>query len=170
MVDARQGGRGDQRADRPGRRRRSTCHVDGPKVVVETAAGRGAYVCGYHADQSPLAPELYLTGAEWNWPSVYTGMVETAMAGGTIDNFVRGGLAEGFVKMSPLGPAVSDAARQQFEETKATIEAGDFPLITGPMASNTGASIATEGQSFIETDVELESMDYLLEGVIGSTS
>ena len=37
-------------------------------------------------------------------------MVETTMAGGTIDNFVRGGLAEGFVKMSPLGPAVTDAA------------------------------------------------------------
>ena len=44
-----------------------TCHVDGPKVVIETAAGRGAYVCGYHADQTALAPEKYLTGAEWNW-------------------------------------------------------------------------------------------------------
>ena len=35
-----------------------TCHVDSPKVVVETAAGRGAFVCGYHANQSPLAPEI----------------------------------------------------------------------------------------------------------------
>ncbi|TIR13590.1 MAG: BMP family ABC transporter substrate-binding protein, partial [Mesorhizobium sp.] len=43
-----------------------TCHVDSPKVVVETAAGRGAFICGYHANQSPLAPEKYLTGAEWN--------------------------------------------------------------------------------------------------------
>ncbi len=34
-----------------------TCHVDSPKVVVQTAAGRGAFVCGYHANQSPLAPE-----------------------------------------------------------------------------------------------------------------
>ncbi|MGO7360564.1 hypothetical protein ACCS66_39070, partial [Rhizobium ruizarguesonis] len=40
-----------------------TCHVDSPKVVVETAAVRGAFVCGYHANQSPLAPEKYLTGA-----------------------------------------------------------------------------------------------------------
>jgi len=58
-----------------------TCHVDGPKVVMETAAGRGAFVCGYHANQSPLAPELYLTGAEWNWADVYTGMVKTALEG-----------------------------------------------------------------------------------------
>ena len=52
-----------------------TCHVDGPKVVMETAAGRGAFICGYHANQSPLAPEKYLTGAEWNWADVYTGFV-----------------------------------------------------------------------------------------------
>lgn len=147
-----------------------TCHVDGPKVVMETAAGRGMFVCGYHANQSPLAPEQYLTGAEWNWAQVYTNMVENMKSGGTIDNFVRGGLAEGFIKMSPLGPAVSDAARAQFEATKAEIEAGGFAVIKGPLNDNEGNVIATEGQSFVETDVALESMDYLVEGVIGSAS
>jgi hypothetical protein len=46
-----------------------TMHVDGPKVVVETAAKRGKMVCGYHASQAKLAPQAYLTGAEWNWVS-----------------------------------------------------------------------------------------------------
>ena len=147
-----------------------TCHVDGPKVVVETTAGRGAHVCGYHANQSALAPDLYLTGAEWNWSNVYTGMIETVMAGGTIDNFVRGGLAEGFVKMSPLGPAVSDAARAQFEATREEILAGGFAVIRGPLNDNQGNVIATAGQAYEETDVALESMDYLVDGVIGSTS
>lgn len=147
-----------------------TCHVDGPKVVVETAAGRGAFVCGYHADQSPLAPENYLTGAEWNWASVYTNMVKTTQEGGSIDNFVRGGLAEGFVKMSPLGPAVSDTARNQFEATKAEIMKGGFAAIKGPLNDNQGNVIAAAGDSFEESDVALESMDYLVEGVIGSTS
>lgn len=147
-----------------------TCHVDGPKVVMETAAGRDAFVCGYHANQSPLAPEKYLTGAEWNWAGVYTNMVQTVLDGGTIDNFVRGGLADEFIKMSPLGPAVSDAARNQFEATKAEIMAGGFAAIKGPLNDNTGGVIATEGQSFVEDDIALESMDYLVEGVIGSTS
>ena len=80
-----------------------TCHVDGPKVVCETAAGRGAFVCGYHADQTALAGDKYLTGAEWNWAGVYTDMITTVQGGGKIDNFVRGGLAEDFIKMSPLG-------------------------------------------------------------------
>ncbi|MEP5621933.1 MAG: BMP family ABC transporter substrate-binding protein [Hyphomicrobiales bacterium] len=145
-----------------------TCHVDGPKVVMETASGRGAFVCGYHANQSPLAPEQYLTGAEWAWGNVYTSMVKDVMAGKSIDNFVRGGLAEGFIKMSPLGPGVSDTARNQFEATKAEIMKGGFSVINGPMKDNKGNVIATAGQSFLETDVALESMDYLVEGVIGS--
>jgi basic membrane protein A and related proteins len=147
-----------------------TCHVDGPKVVCETAAARGAFVCGYHADQTPLAGDMYLTGAEWNWASIYTDMVTKTMAGAPIDNFVRGGLADGFIKMSPLGPAVSDASRAQFEATKAEIIAGGFAAIKGPLNDNKGNLIAAEGQSFVETDVALESMDYLVEGVLGSTS
>ncbi|NDV00014.1 BMP family ABC transporter substrate-binding protein [Pseudoroseicyclus tamaricis] len=147
-----------------------TCHVDGPKVVIETAAARGAYVCGYHADQSALAPELYLTGAEWNWATVYTDMVAKTLAGEPIPNFVRGGLAEGFIKMSPLGPAVTDAARAQFEAVQAEIMAGDYAVINGPLADNSGNVIAADGVSYLETDVELESMDYLVDGVIGSTS
>lgn len=147
-----------------------TCHVDSPKVVMETGAGRGMYLCGYHANQSALAPAKYLTGAEWNWSKVYTDMVKTTLSGGKIDNFVRGGLAEGFVKMSPLGPAVTEPARKQFEATKADILKGGYAVIKGPMKDNKGNVIATAGQSFVETDVKLESMNYLVEGVVGSTS
>lgn len=147
-----------------------TCHVDGPKVVVETAASRGCYVCGYHANQSSLAPELYLTGAEWNWAQVYTDMVTKQMTDEYISNFVRGGLAEGFIKMSPLGPAVTEAAAAQFEAAKAEIMKGGFAVIKGPLKDNKGNVIATEGQAFVEDDVALESMGYLVEGVIGSTS
>ncbi|WP_238365742.1 BMP family ABC transporter substrate-binding protein [Mesobacterium pallidum] len=147
-----------------------TCHVDGPKVVIETAAGRGCYVCGYHANQSELAPDKYLTGAEWNWATVYTDMVKKTLAGEKVDNFVRGGLAEGFIKMSPLGPAVPEAGRKQFEDTKAKIMAGGFAVITGPLKDNAGNEIAASGVAYEETDVALESMNYLVEGVIGSTS
>ncbi len=147
-----------------------TCHVDGPKVVVETASGRGAYVCGYHADQTPLAPDHYLTGAEWNWAKVYTDMVQAQMADKPIANFVRGGLSDGFVKMSPLGSAVTEPARKQFEATKAQIMKGGFAANKGPLKDNKGNVIAKAGEAFVETDVALESMDYLVEGVIGSTS
>lgn len=147
-----------------------TCHVDSPKVVVETAAGRGAYICGYHANQSPLAPEKYLTGAEWAWGNVYKSYVDKLLAGEELPNFTRGGLAEGFVKMSPLGPAVGEPARKQFDATLAEMMKGGFTVIKGPLKSNKGDVVATEGQAFPETAIELESMDYLVEGVVGSTA
>ncbi|WP_343314962.1 BMP family ABC transporter substrate-binding protein [Brucella sp. BE17] len=145
-----------------------TCHVDGPKVVVETAAARGCFVCGYHTDQSPLAPEKYLTGAEWNWPKVYVDFVKRQMAGETIPNFVRGGLAEGFIKMSPLGAAVPDAGRKQFEAVQAEMLKGGFSIFKGPMNDNKGKEIIPAGTALLETDISLESMDYLVEGVVGS--
>src|SRR5690606_39367870 len=70
-----------------------TCHVGGPKVVVETAERRGVMSCGYHASQDALAPKGYLTGAEWNWETAYRSHVEAAQQGRPLDNFLRGGLA-----------------------------------------------------------------------------
>ena len=147
-----------------------TMHVDGPKVVVQTAAGRGMYVCGYHANQSKLAPEKYLTGAEWNWITVYKMFVEDMQAGKSLPNFVRGGLAEHFVKMSPYGPAVSATARAKIDATKAEMMKGGFTVIKGALKDNKGKEVVPAGKAYPETAIELESMNYLVEGVVGSTS
>jgi simple sugar transport system substrate-binding protein len=96
-----------------------TCHVDSPKVVVETAERRAIFVCGYHANQATLAPKGYLTGAEWNWLTPYTAHVQDAQAGKPLVNFLRGGLKDGFVKPSPYGKAVSEAARKSADSVKA---------------------------------------------------
>ncbi len=147
-----------------------TCHVDSPKVVVQTAAGRGAFVCGYHANQSPLAAEKYLTGAEWAWGNVYSTFIKEAQAGQALPNFVRGGLKDGFVKMSALGPGVSDTARKAFEATKAQMMAGGFSVFKGPLKDNKGKQVIDGGKAYAEDAIELESMDYLVEGVVGSTA
>ncbi len=147
-----------------------TCHVDGPKVVVETAERRGLFTCGYHANQQKLAPKGYLTGAEWNWASVYRSFVEKMQKGEPLGNFVRGGLAEGFVKMSPYGPAVPEAARKQADAVKAEIMKGGFAVFKGPIKDNRGKEVVAAGKTYQESAIELESMDYLVEGVVGSTS
>jgi basic membrane protein A len=35
-----------------------TCHVDGPKTVMENAARRGAMISSYHVNAAPLAPKV----------------------------------------------------------------------------------------------------------------
>ncbi|QJD57434.1 BMP family ABC transporter substrate-binding protein [Pseudomonas sp. gcc21] len=144
-----------------------TCHVDGPKVIVETAERRGVMSCGYHASQAALAPKGYLTGAEWNWETPYRAHVEAAQQGQSLDNFLRGGLAQGFVKSSAYGDSVSAAARAQADQIRAAMIAGEFTLFKGPLKDNKGNVVLAEGESLGQTDVVLEQMNYLVEGVRG---
>jgi basic membrane protein A and related proteins len=145
-----------------------TCHVDGPKVVVETAERRGLFTCGYHANQSKLAPKGYLTGAEWNWANMYKMFIDLEKAGKPLPNFARGGMVEGYVKMSPYGPAVSDAAKKHADAVKADILKGGYAVIKGPLKDNKGKEVVPAGTAYVETAIELESMNYLVEGVNGS--
>jgi basic membrane protein A len=145
-----------------------TMHVDGPKVIVETAAKRGKMVCGYHASQAKLAPNAYLTGAEWNWLTAYKQIIEAARSGAPHPNFVRGGLKEGFVKPSPYGSMVSEAGRKNADTVKAAMMGGSFDIFKGELKDNTGKVVIAKGKTLKQTDLELESMNYLVEGVVGS--
>ncbi|MBO4223747.1 BMP family ABC transporter substrate-binding protein [Bradyrhizobium neotropicale] len=147
-----------------------TCHVDGPKTMVENAARRGAFVCGYHVNQSPLAPKAYLTGAEWNWEALYPKFLKMITSGESIPNFYRGGLKEEIVKCSPYGEAVSAEARKHADEMKAKLVAGEYTVFKGPILDNKGKTVIASGVERGQKDPELEKMDYLIEGVIGATS
>jgi simple sugar transport system substrate-binding protein len=144
-----------------------TCHVDSPKVVIETAEKRGIYSTGYHANQATLAPKGYLTGAEWNWAAVYKDYVEKIKAGQPWQHLVRGGFKEGFVKMSPYGAAVSAEAKAKADAAKAALTAGTLVIFKGPLKDNAGKEIIAAGTERGQTDIELEKMSYLVAGVNG---
>jgi basic membrane protein A len=144
-----------------------TCHVDSPKVVVETAEKRGVYSCGYHTNNLALAPKGFLTGAEWNWSSVYAMYAEKIIKGEKIPNLVRGGLKEGIVKSSSYGPSVTAAAKADAEVAKAQLVAGGFSIFKGPIKDNKGNEVIPAGKAYQQTDITLESMDWMVAGVIG---
>lgn len=146
-----------------------TMHVDSPKSIVQTAETRGVYSVGYHTSQASLAPKGYLTGAEWNWTVVYQKYLAALTSGGTWEHLVRGGLKDGFVKQSPFGPAVPEAAKGAVEKVKKEMLAGGFVIFKGPLKDNTGKEVIAEGASQEQTDPKLEAVDYLVAGVIGST-
>lgn len=145
-----------------------TCHVDSPKVVIETAEKRGIFSTGYHANQAALAPKGYLTGAEWNWAAVYKDYVEKVKAGQPWSHLVRGGFKEGFIKMSPYGAAVAPETKAKADEAKAALTAGKLVIFKGPLKDNAGKEIISAGTERGQTDIELEKMGYLVAGVKGS--
>lgn len=152
-----------------------TCHVDSPKVVIETAERRGIFSSGYHANQGSLAPKGYLTGAEWDWSSIYTNLGQQFMEGktlmaGDIPHILRGGLADQFCKLSPYGAAVSDAAKADADAAQAGVKSGELMIYRGPLKTNDGAEVIPEGKDLKIDAIELEKTNYLIEGVIGSVS
>ena len=147
-----------------------TSHVDSPKVIVETAERRGIFSSGYHASQAALAPKGYLTGAEWNWAKVYEDYVNKIKTGEKWEHLVRGGFKEGYIKMSPYGAPVSADAKGKADEAKAGLTAGTLVIFKGPLKDNKGKEILPAGKELGQRDIELEKMDYLVEGVEGSTS
>jgi simple sugar transport system substrate-binding protein len=144
-----------------------TCHVDSPKVVIETAERRGIYSCGYHCSQAVLAPNGYLTGAEWNWQKIYTDYVNDVKAGKKVPNLVRGGLKKQVVKTSPYGPAVGPEAKKAADAVKAKFMDGSYVIFKGPLNDNNGKEILPAGKAYPQTAIELEQMNYLVDGVIG---
>lgn len=150
-----------------------TCHVDSPKVVMETAEKRGIFCTGYHANQASLAPKGYLTGAEWDWTNIYSQIAEQVHSGktlmdGSIPHILRGGFKEGFCKLSDYGPAVSEEAKQAAEDAKAKFVDGSMVIYKGEIKDNQGNVVIASGEELKQQDPKLEEMNYLVEGVLGS--
>ncbi|WP_437539941.1 BMP family ABC transporter substrate-binding protein [Sorangium sp. So ce726] len=146
-----------------------TAHVDSPKVIIELAERRGAFSTGYHTNQATLAPKGYLTGAEWNWSKVYTDYLTFIREGKPYPHLLRGGFKEGYIKISPYGPAVSEEAKKKAEEAKAKLTDGTLTIFKGPIMSNEGKVVIADSVAQQQTDIALESMDYLVAGALGST-
>lgn len=143
------------------------CHVDSPKVVVETAEGRGAKTCGHNADQSQLAPNGFITGAELNWGRVYGDYAAKLLAGEPIPNLFEGGYDNDMVTSTAFGAGATEEAKAAAEKAIAGLRAGE-PIFTGPLKDNAGNTVSTETLGLY--DGALWGTDYLVEGVIGSAS
>jgi simple sugar transport system substrate-binding protein len=94
-------------------------------------------------------------------------LVSDAEAGKPMINFLRGGLKEGFVKMSPYGAAVTAKAKAKADGVKAKMLKGDYVIFKGPIKDNAGNTVIAAGVSLGQQDMVLEQMNYLVAGVVG---
>ena len=142
-----------------------TCHVDSPKVVIETAEKRGVKTCGHNASQAPLAPKGFITGAEYKWETIYKAYAANLAKGETPPNFIVGGYPEDMVQNTAFGAGASEAARAAATVAIADLKANK-PIYVGPLKDNKGAVVIDK--AYDNKDPYLDGMNYLLEGVVGS--
>ena len=144
-------------------------NVDSPKVAMETAERRGIYSCGYHTDLSDLAPEGFLTGAEWNWAKGGD-FVQAWQTGGEYPNLYRGGFRRGMVELSPFGKAVPEEVQAEVLTARDQFIDDSLKLYKGPLRDNKGNQVLAEGEEISNEDNAFKvGVNWLAEGAIGET-
>jgi basic membrane protein A and related proteins len=146
-----------------------TCHIDSTKALMATAESRGAMTCGHNTNQAALAPKGFITGAEFLWETIYSQYAKDLTEGTKIPNIVRGGFDLGYVKNSPYGAGATPAAIKAADSERSAL-AKKAPIFVGPIKDNKGNTVVPNGVSLDNYDVSLESTNYLVEGIVGSTS
>ena len=142
-----------------------TCHVDSPKVVIQTAEGRGAKTCGHNASQAPLAPKGFVTGAEYKWETIYKQYADDIAAGTPLPNFLVGGYNNDMLRNSPYGAGATPEAIKAADAAIAALKGG-FKIYAGNLKDNTGKVVVDK--DYDNYDPYLDGMNWLLEGVQGS--
>ena len=161
------------------------CDSAQPQIAAEN---KGVFGCGYNSDMTPDAPKAHLTGAIWNWNVYYRTAMEAAMACGDASNFVStmgsgayyGGLAEGFVDVSPLSENCVAGTQEIIDAVKALIVSGEWDVFSGikleivdgtisqveaALVDNAGNEIVAAGGASVEDGVITGSMNYYVAGV-----
>ncbi len=140
------------------------------QTVIEICERNGVMSVGYNVDGSTFAPKHWLTGAVWNWGPLYTSMVTALQAGqwnaGPYNGRYRAGLKDGLVGLAPFGASVPGEVQTLVLKRKQAIIDGTLSPFEGPIKDQDGQVRIPAG---VRPSVEdLETIHYLVEGVIGS--
>ena len=162
------------------------CDSAQPQFAAENA---GIFGCGYNSDMTSAAPGAHLTAAIWHWDVYYRTAIDTAMKCESAARFVHdmggpsyyGGLAEGFVDVSPLSENCADGSDKAIEEIKNLIISGKWDVFSGvklqvsadgtitvmddDLVDNEGNLVVHAGGGSVRNQVISGSMNYLVEGV-----
>jgi len=165
-----------------------TQHCDSaqPQIAAQNA---GVFGCGYNSDMTSDAPDAHLTAAIWNWNVYYRTAIDAAMNCGSADKFVEkmgggayyGGLAEGFVDVSPLTKNCAEGTQEIIDDVKELIISGKWDVFSGvkleiaadgtitqvdaPLVDNAGNEIVAAGGASVEDGVITGTMNYFVAGV-----
>ena len=142
-------------------------HQDTP-AAGEAAQAAGGFWVGYNDDMSQFAPQAWLTAPTWDWGPYYIKTVKSVLDGTWETHQYYGDMADGLVTLADVSDAVAAEARAEIADVQAQIIDGSFAPFTGPVSDQDGEErIAADEVPPLE---DLLSMDWFVEGVVGSPS
>ncbi len=132
------------------------------------AAEKGAYAIGCSSPAPAVLPDAYLTAPIFNWANYYTKDVQKIIDGTWEPVFQFYGLDSGVVDVDTLTKNNADGAAAAVDAAKAAIIAGTLDVFAGELKDNEGKIRCEAGKAL--TDVEILTMDWFVDGVIGSVA
>jgi simple sugar transport system substrate-binding protein len=142
------------------------CHVDSPKVVVETAEGaRHQDLRSQCQTRRRWRPRASSPGLSYKWETIYKSYADDIAAGKVPPNFLVGGYNNDMLRNTAYG---AGATPEAIKAADAAIEAlkGGAPIYKGTLKDNTGKVVVDK--EYDNYDPYLDGMNWLLEGVQGS--
>ena len=139
-------------------------NTDSP-AVLKTAEEKGVYAFGWDSNMKAYGPKAHLASAVINWGDFYTQAVKDALAGKVhVDNQWKG-VADKWVDLVDVNPAVPADVKTLVENKKAELAKGG-KIFVGPLKDQSGAEKVAKDQAL--DDKALSGMSWLVEGVEGS--
>tara|TARA_B110000495_G_scaffold151315_1_gene134297 strand:- start:55 stop:1113 length:1059 start_codon:yes stop_codon:yes gene_type:complete len=136
-------------------------HTDSP-APLQAAELQGKLGFGQASDQIRFAPKAQLTATIDNWSPYYIAKVQAVIDGNWKSGDYFGHMSEGVVGMAPFTNMPFNV-RAKAQAIKDAISNGSFFAFTGPLYDNKGNLQLAAGE--IATDMQLNSMDYYVEGI-----
>jgi basic membrane protein A and related proteins len=144
-----------------------TMNVDSPSTVITTAEERGVYSIGYqNLAAQQFAPENWITGTGLTLGGTLTWITSMVLDGSWNPIFVRCSMADGCMEMAPFGPKVPQEVQDAVMQAKADLEAGTVVTFAGPILDQDGNVKIAAGE--VLTDEQMSTVDWLVQGVVGS--
>lgn len=133
---------------------------------LQAAEQKHVYAIGYNADMKKFAPNYYLTSAIFNWGVFYEKDIKEIMNGTWKPEKFWGGLDTGVVDIAPMTKLVPPQTQKLVEAMKEELKSHEFHVFEGPIYNQKGKLAIPSGK--MATDKELLSMNWFVQGVVGS--
>ncbi len=135
-------------------------------AALQVAEKRGKYAIGNDSDMTLYAPKSHLASAVFNWDIYYEYIARQIAEGTWKPTSDWWGLKEGIADIVSFGDMVTRKVKWEIDQKKKAIIDGEFVVFEGPIKNQEGTLAVENGQRL--TDQELLSIDYFVEGVVGT--
>jgi len=139
-------------------------------AVMAAAQERGKMAVAFHSDMRKDGPDAQLMAVTHHWGNYYAARAKAVQNGSWKAGDFWGGVKDGMVKVEHFGPKLPQSVRDEVLARQKEMAAGKlqpFQASQADIRDNQGQLRICKGQAL--SDAQLLQMDWLVEGVIGST-